>query len=294
MAAKRLAAIVAAVLLVVAAIGARRWLDTGGEVSLGGTPSAVYCDPLVADACRQAFAGRQIIVEAPGVTLDRLIDARDASPLLWVTDQHWIDVLETERDRLGRSAVLGSVERDLAHSDVVLVSSGGLDSACGANITWACVAMSLDGTDIGFDNRNTTVGLLARGSVTAGFIGTPSFATNDIDAGVRSWQAGFDRDLTELASTRRALDEMLTVRGRFQLVTAAAVDWARLSRSGFEAVTPSDSGPAITIALAVVGDAGGRSDDLGAALVDSGWQAGPGPERIGPSPGVLESLRSAS
>lgn len=292
MAGKRLAALLGALLLVVAAVGVRRWIDSGGEVSLGGSPSSVYCDPLMAEACLAAFDGREIIVESPGVTLDRLVETRDDQSLLWVTADVWIEILRSERSRLGRSALVESVETDIAHAEVVVVGDDDLTDACGQTVLWSCLADPSSELDIGFDSRATTVGLASQGHLVAGFMGSPTFATNDLGSSYGQWRARIGPDLTELSPSRSALDEMLTVRGRFDVVSAAEPEWDRLARDGFVVGVPPDSGPAMTAAVASLGGAGGSTDGLRGGLIELGWQAGPAPDRVGAAAGVLESIRN--
>lgn len=291
MAGRRLAAFVGAVLLVVAAVAVRRWIDSGGEVSLGGAPSPVHCDPLVADACRAAFEDRQVIIEQPGLTLDRLLDDRENSSLLWVTSSLWFDILDAERTRLGRTSLIESTSAALAHTEVFLVAEASAEDDCGGVVTWACLADGQGGLEIGLDSRQSTVGLFSQGALVGAFVGSPSYATNDLGPSYGQWRSSLAGSVEELSTSRTALDQMLTVRGQFDVVSASQVQWEGLSREGFIALAPSDAGPQIVMAMAAIGTAGGSADDLATELVGEGWASGPGVDRPGPSPGVYEALR---
>lgn len=292
MAGRRLAALVGAVLLVVAAVGVRRWIDSGGEVSFGGTPSAVYCDPLAADACRAAFEGREVIIEQPGLTLDRLLEDREQTSLLWVTSSLWFDILDAERDRLGRSSMIETRSSPLAHTELVLVAESSSEAACGGEVNWSCLADFRNGLELGFDSRQSTIGLFSQGALVGAFVGSPTFATNDLGSSYGQWRSSLAGQVDQLSTSRTAVNQMLTVRGRFDVVSAAQFQWDALSRDGYLAAWPSDGGPPIVMAMANVGSAGGSADDLASELIDQGWVAGAGDDRAGPNPGVYEALRN--
>lgn len=292
MAGRRLAALVGAVLLIVAAVGIRRWIDTGGEVSLGGTPSPVHCDPLAAAACRAAFEDRQVVIEQPGVTLDRLLEERQDSSLLWVTSSLWFDILDAERTRLGRTSLIDTTSSPLVHTELFLVAEPSAEADCGGVLSWACLAENQSGLEIGLDSRQSTVGLFSQAALVGAFVGSATYATNDLGSSYGQWRSGLAGSVEELSTSRTALDQMLTVRGLFDVVSAAQVQWEGLSREGFVALAPPDAGPQIVIAMAAIGSAGGSGDDLADELVAEGWTSGSGEDRPGPNPGVYEALRS--
>lgn len=291
MAGKRLGALVVAVLLVLAAWAGRQWIDSGGEVAFGGEPSPVYCDALLADECRSSFGDRQVVIELPGRTLDRLLASRENESLVWVTADVWIEILQSERSRLGLGPLVTSVSADLAHTEVLLVGDNSLATACGEP-TWSCLSDLDSGLEIGLDARDSTVGLVSQGQLVAGFLGRPTFASNDLDSTYAQWRARLGNDLTELPSSRSALNDFLTVRGKFNVVSTTAEQWESLSRDGLEAGVPSDTGRPIVVAVAYVGDAGASTTDLERSLVDGGWGSGAGTDRPTPGAGVLESLRN--
>jgi hypothetical protein len=289
MAGKRLGAFVMAAVLVLAAVGIRRWIDSGGEVTLGGTPSPVYCDPLVGEACKAAFPDREVRIEAPGATLDRLLDSRDGESLLWVTADVWVEILQTERARLSRGAVVSSVSDPVASTPLVLVGGATLTDQCPIP-SWECLADGPDGLDVGLDSRDSTVGLLSQGQLVTGFLGTPTFASNDLQSlEYRQWRT--QSGISEGSATTRALDRMLTAVGTFDVAPAALADWQQLGRTDMSSHTPPDAGSDIVIVVAAIGAAGGSSGDLEAELVERDWLPGGGSSAAGPSAGVLEALR---
>jgi hypothetical protein len=182
------------------------------------------------------------------------------------------------------------VSEPLVSTELLLVGDNDVPQACDAP-SWRCLATSGSGLEIGLDHRDTTVGLHAQGQLVAGFFGSQAFAANDLDSSYRRWRASIDDDVTELSVGRSALNELLTVRGKFDVVAASQVEWQRFERSDVEAVSPVDAGPAIVIVVAALGNAGGSTGDLVDELVADGWLAGAPPDRPGPTSGVLEAIR---
>lgn len=301
MAAKRFAALVGAVLLIVGAVLLRGFLDDGGSVAAGRAGAPVVCDPLVIEACEAAFPDVEVTEEDPGVTLDRLLDERDPEPFVWVTAQVWFDIL----------AEVSSRTNPLSSDPIAVASSGRVvafatdrpicpEATAVTNEWWSCLASdeAVD-LDLGFDGPDSTHGLLMLGDLTASYfsdLGRPpgDIVSNDFDSDFKRWRAAMDRRL-KLSKSEPALDVMLTRRGQFDMATTVDARWTGEGRQEvYTAVTPADGEQLVIISAGEIGDSRVEADDLVDRLVEAGWERA-APDSTRPidavSPGVLQALR---
>lgn len=296
MAAKRLAALVGAVLLIVGAVALRGFLDDGGSVAVGREGAPVVCDPLVIEACEEAFPDVDVTEEDPGVTLDRLLDERNPEPFVWVTAQVWFDILDVEIARQGRGSSPVGDTTAVAESNRVLVTGIGVE-ICEQEEQWSCLAAGegdVSKLDIGLDGPDSTMGVLTRGDLASGFFGGTDFASNDFATpGFRTWwnQVG---ERLEPAQRKSSLDDLIVTQGRIDVAVSVQAVWGQVTREGYAAVSPSDGEQVVVIGAGAIGDARVETDELVDLMREQGWQAA-GPGSIRPadavSPGVLQALR---
>ncbi len=301
MAAKRIAALVGALLLIVGAVLLRGFLDDGGSVAVGREPSPVVCDPLVIEACKLAFPDVVVTEEDPGVTLDRLLDERDPDPFVWVTAQVWFDMLAEVSPRTNPMA---SGSQAVASSGRVVAFAADRpvcpEATAATNELWSCLSSDeAADLDLGFDGADSTLGLLMLGDLTAAYFGRIDLAPGDIVSN------DFDSNFARLASSDRrhiensgssaALDVMVTRTGQFDAATTVDARWTGEGRqAGYTAVTPADGEQLVIISAGAIGDARLETDDLADRLVESRWDpADSGAVRPATAvkPGVLQALR---
>ncbi len=301
MAAKRLAALVGAVLLIVGAVVLRGFLDDGGSVAVGREGAPVVCDPLVIEACKLAFPDVEVTEEQPGVTLDRLLDERNPEPFVWVTAQVWFDILGEVSPRptpiMSASVAVASSDRVIAFPTERPICP---EPAVAEKVLWSCLSSADAATlDLGFDGPDSTLGLLMWGDLTAAYFKgvdrqAADIATNDFDADFKRWRAGID-DRLKRASSIAAVDVLVTRQGELDVATTVGAEWSGDGRqAGYTAVTPVDGEQGVVIGAGAIGDARIETDDLAARLVEQGWEPA-APDSTRPAdavpPGVLQALR---
>ena len=151
----RILALVAAVGLVAGAVALRGAIE-GDDASAGDDARiAIWCDPLLADACTSAADGAEVEMIEPGDAFKRLADPQNdgPAPSLWVTAGDWPAALaaanpNTEIPTFGAATPAAS-------SPLVVAAKGAnlalIDSACGQKVTWTCLAESAgrQATDLG-------------------------------------------------------------------------------------------------------------------------------------------------
>ncbi|MDA3040316.1 MAG: hypothetical protein O3C27_12475 [Actinomycetota bacterium] len=296
MVAKRIAALVGALLLIGGAMLLRGFLDDGGSVAVGREGSPVVCDPLVIEACKRAFPDVEVTEEQPGVTLTRLLDQRNPDAFVWVTAQIWFDILEDEITRQGRANPVGDGSTGLVTSPRLLIHESDVE-ICESPERWACLASGEGGAadlDVGLDSTESTIGVLSRADLVTGYFGRSDFASNDFATSeFRSW---WNQTGERLVAAQRssALDDLLVLRGRIDVAPSVVAVWARIARAEYTATQSADGAPDLLISAAAVGEARLDTDDLAELLAEAGWEpADPDPVRLpdAVSPGVLQALR---
>lgn len=266
----------------------RNWIDDGGELSLGGADSIIYCDSAIADACREAFDSAEIRAEAPGVTLDRLLAQTDDTPVVWVAADLWFDIAEAEQVRTGQGVEIIDRSDPIAHSPLVLVAPG-----C-EPVGWACFIEQGPNDDIGIDSLDSSSGVAAYSQAIAARLNRQDFATNDFsDPGFAAWRREFTAQIEFGSSGSSVVDIYTTRRGTYDSIATVDAFTSGIARS-VDTVNPADGGPPLQIRAVAIDGARlpGALGDLEDALVDQGWQAGAGPEVERPSGGAMQALRS--
>ncbi len=294
MAAKRLAALVGALLLVLGAVALRNFLDNDGRVSLGRSAVPVVCDPIVFEACKAAFPDASVEQERPGETLDRLLSSPAPEPTVWVTADVWLEILASESARTRVTDPVGDATK-LAGTDLALAAVEGR-AQC-VELSWSCLAeggAEGGGLELGYEHADSTVGILTRSDLIAAHFGRTDFDNQDLESPeFGSWWTKMQRSL-RVPSQGTAFVTLVVKKGELDVAPVPAALTAANSRGGVDVVLPVDHGRAITIVAASV--AGARLDvgDLAERLTDTGWLA---PSAITPDPdavvdaGVLQALR---
>ncbi len=284
MAVKRLLAIVAAVAMVAGALVFRQFLDDGGDLSLGGARSTIFCDQALADACAETFGSADLTIEAPGKTLDRLLDDTDDGPVVWIAADLWFDILDSERTRLNRGAAATDTSDPLAHTSSVLFGDV-CDPAA-----WACFRSLDSATDVGLDSLDSSSGMAAYSQIVAAELGTQQFAANDFSSAFDEWRRTLRGQTT--FSPQPVIDIFLTRPGTYDLIATTMAEASDLGR-GDTALVPAEDGPDLQIRAVAFDDARlpGALDDLGDALVDLGWDDGAATDSERPSGGAMQALR---
>ncbi len=286
MAVKRLLAIVAAVAMVAGALVFRQFLDDGGDLSLGGASSTIFCDQALADACAETFGSADLIIEAPGKTLDRLLDGTDDDPVVWIAADLWFDILDSERTRLNRGAEATDTSDPLVHTSSVLFGNV-CDPAA-----WACFGSLDSAIDVGLDSLDSSSGVAAYSQIVAAELGTQRFAANDFSASFNDWRRGLFAQTTFSPTSQPVIDIFLTRPGTYDLIATTSAQANDLGQ-GDAALVPVEGGPDLQIRAVGFDDARlpGALDDLADALVDLGWSDGAAPDTDRPSGGALQALR---
>ncbi len=318
----RILALVAAVGLVAGAVALRGAIE-GDDASAGDDARiAIWCDPLLADACTSAADGAEVEMIEPGDAFKRLADPQNdgPAPSLWVTAGDWPAALaaanpNTEIPTFGAATPAAS-------SPLVAAAKGAnlalIDSACGQKVTWTCLAESAgrQATDLGGSAPlgefrlghvvpPSSLGLATLAALLPTVAADPD-APNRGDVDSQAYRGLLDRvDSGELGiATGAAVSKFLTQPGEASVfIGPEAALVTKAEARGFELVTVEPSA-ALTAQVAPLkrdpagdgdapsGDAvAGFADRLGDRLSADGWGE-PTPE-AGTDPGVLAALLDA-
>jgi len=205
--AKRLAAVIVAIVLVAGAFIVRARTHSG-TASGAATSTHIVCATELAAAC-DALRTRTdvtVVTEPAAVTYERLVgDVSAEAPTVWIALQPWAQMVDDTRRRGGRDPLFGQPIA-LASSRLALVGAAArvavVQRSCGAEPAWKCVgqANGAPWTAIGGEPlwRDVTlrhlpvdsgIGLAAFASGVTGWFGRADFTQADLDAdpALRSW-----------------------------------------------------------------------------------------------------------
>lgn len=289
MVAKRLAALVAAVLLIVGAVALRSSLDNGDQSSTtsgstvpsGDSSATITCVSDLADLCRSAAGS---ITVASALWTDTASAARDGkAPAVWVTFEP-----------LASLAAPGEAGAALAETRLATVvkaeRADALSSGCEGSALWACVGYAAGGawTDlggqagwgrlqVGFGDPSTSaLAALGVASAAAGFFGDAAFSSREIEASddfagwlsrlARSVPAGAADDPLSFLITRPAVSVVST--------TEAAV--AAVPSTQVAKIAVDYPAPVASVRVVVVTQPGASAPEsfvrsLTDALTQAGW-----------------------
>ncbi len=324
MVAKRLAALIAAVALVVGAFALRRSLDdsssaapaapTSSDPTSATQPAAgvsIVCVTELAAACDAARAkGADATAEPYADTLSRI--AGGDVPTAWIT------LAPLDRMALddANQRVYADATTQLASSPLVIVAASdratALAAACGGTISWKCIGANsaTAWSNLGgqgswgrllaghADPTRSATGLLTLGTSAASFFGDTAFIQSDINGNVdfglwfQQLEKAIPSGVFPLASP---LDAILG-RKLVSVVGTTEADVAERAGDQRSALTVTPSG-ATAIAVVVLRPGVSLADNtvaaLRAGLTSGGWSDLPvDPPASGlPSSGALRTLR---
>lgn len=273
----RVLALLGAIAMIAGAVVVRGIIDDE-DASADGTGrdpgGRVVCVPELRAVCP---AGGSI--EDAAVTADRLAGSGEVDA--WLTFEPWPAMVDDARTRGGLDPLF---EESEALAASALVAVGPEDAG---DCDWACLVGGE--RRIGGRALDGGLGLLHLGAITAGVVGTSSFATNDLVPTVRS-QISAVADAVQVSGA--PVRQLLQSRAFFDVALAheaearAELDAASPDRkAGLALLYPSP----VTYVVAVGAGDPRLLSGVGAALTDAGWEA---PRTSGlPSAGVLTALR---
>jgi hypothetical protein len=275
----RLLALVGAVAMIVVAVVVRGAIadDTDSGASGGGSDGVVVCALELRDVCPDGA-----IVEEVAMTADRFATSGAEAPAAWLTFDPWPAMVDVVRAQSGLEPMFDADLAPLAASALVIVGPEELGEC-----DWRCVVES--GLRFGTRPLDGGLGLLHLSVLLGGIFGSPSYATNDIDAFARSRIAQL---VDEVEASTGPVRQLLQSRAFFDVAftheveAKAALAEADPSRSaGLALIYP------LPVAFAVVVGTGDVTllDEAADALLEAGWRE---PESSGlPSAGVMTALR---
>ena len=143
----RIAAVVAAVVLIAAAFAYR---DRNDNVEAGGGTGGrvrLYCATEVTDVCESAVAGKnvELHVEPAGLTFDRIVNAATSAAAgvdVWVAPAPYPTMAAEARQRKAATDITGT-PRKIGGARLALVvwkdRQAVMAKACSGTITWKCI-----------------------------------------------------------------------------------------------------------------------------------------------------------
>ncbi|CAN5750944.1 hypothetical protein BH24ACT5_BH24ACT5_23740 [soil metagenome] len=299
MTAKRLAAVLVAVLLVAGAFVVRRqFLDDDSPAGPTQATSVVCITELSAACDALAGQGLAVSVRDAGETLDALATLADpADAPVWITVAPYPAMVDSLR-RANGLPELSPTMIGMAHSELVLaVSTEGraeaLATTCGTGLVFECVVEHVgdDWSDIGGESSWGTVrpsfgevaatatGLIALAAATTARLGTDEVGRDQLgQAGFITWIRGFTS-----AAGRTALSggtPLATMITRPSALDVAATTEAEIVRSGepaarFAVLYPESGMSLQAVAAVPLGSdlASSAVDEATRAVIDDGWTA---------------------
>ena len=328
--ATRVLAFLAAVAMVVGAVAVRNRShdgnSSGGAAARSGPLQLVCASELqqVCDAIASTQRGVNVVVEAAGVTADRLksIDAKTAAVDGWLTPGAWGELVDASRPE-GTAKLFADTTPPLARSPFVLAvwKADRTRLGCGEPVDLACVgdAVAARGFRLGAAPDDQAEGVLSDAALAAAHIKNPNFASNDLtETDLADWLTAVDTSVDRVGRNPggRSFAEMLTfgsaaAEGYLSTEAVIGPQLVRAARRG--QVDLLDVVPLATVDVTFAGRPGDRGSRLRAivrseaaleALRVNGWRvegrppvngvdsARPLPKDDGlPSAGVLQAVR---
>lgn len=260
---KRLAALVATIVMIVGAIFVRSRIDSADSAGTGSSPAgpavgskgvlAIICSTELASACqdlRAVYNSKvEITVEPAGDTLDRLAVApanklSGLLPDLWITLAPFPAMLDESR----QSGPVVLTTTTLAQTDPQLVlqtdRAVALQAACGTAPLWRCIgdfagtpwaehqgAASWGSVRAGFaDPAAEAIGLITLANAVGGYFSATDFSRGDWEA-----DSGFSRWIGRVSSKSRltptSKSPLATLITQASALSIAATNSAEISRT---------------------------------------------------------------
>ena len=294
---KRITALVATVLLILAAVLVRAQIDDNSTSDQSsGTTDQLVCVTELADICRSLeLSSLSVRIEESGVTLDAMavLDPTEQPPL-WLTFEPFPAMVDTLRNGPG-DAPLGFEVEPIASSPIALVTVAGPTAPavddCGQPASWECLGDS--GWATGFArSTDSGTGLLGVTQAAIGYSQATGLALTDAQ-----FQRWLRTVVTSVPATRLSGGTAITtIQTRPSSMDIAVGAEAELGTAQSTAFVVQYAEPMIRadVALAVAPDAtvpNGLADALAAALVDAGWDPPAAtPDQL-PDPETIAAIR---
>ncbi|MGI9579377.1 MAG: hypothetical protein ACR2OH_14355 [Microthrixaceae bacterium] len=328
---KRFLAVIAAVAMVGLAILLRGLIDDGGSGGDGGSSNAgdagadgnltLVCGPELLPACNDLEADLDdvtVMSESEADTAARLaegtLDLDGATA--WLAAGPWPEIAAAEGLDMPEMA-----DSDvLANSPAVIVARSdrmeAINSACGS-ANWSCIGDAAGGewTDLGGESTwgrievglpepDSGAGTVAVNQAVASRVGTPEFATNDLDGpDVEGWFDSLAQQSKDNATSTSPLTQFLRVPGSLGVVGALEAETIQQLESAAVAEELTTTVPEPT-SVAEVRLWAGDEDQVAAilerfgetalveALTANGWRGG-SPDATGlPAAGVMSAVNT--
>jgi|GEM_PF-6769017 len=313
------------VFMIIGAVVVRSSIDNGevsnsiSDLSISKKPKVVYCSEEIQDACDSYEADNsvEVIVEAPGQTLQRFVkNDLELEHSIWIVSQPWPEILKAQRQRQGGSDILGDIT-PLASSEISLTVwadqkqalnkfcenfSKGLSLECVSELagkSWSEISTNRGSGKFKFGHGRAdtdTDGLLAIVGLSASYLGTNKFASNDFDSDFTSWFTRVERSVPSFSpSAGSPIDQMLLI-GSASYDVAIVIDAEQ--RQKIENSREQDNlkliptgNLATIVSVPIAGDASKSiNKEIQKELTDSGWTETDILDNSFPSGGVLSAL----
>jgi hypothetical protein len=291
--------VLAAVVLVLGAIGIRALIDggddDGGSNNQQRGPAHLLCATELAAACQELAdeTGIEVTVAPAGVTADELVRTADTDIDQlgydgWLTFATDAEIVASERERLALAPALGDISDPIGRTPLVLAAwkerADALAPGCGGALTWKCLGdvAGRPWATVGgkaawgtvkpghTDPQTTGDGLAVIGQAATQFFGRSDLDRSDVqdDPAFVDWFEQLERSIPFGTGADSSPFERMLVAGpaAFDVVATTEAEagpgLARASRDRREAVTLLYPSPVAT-ADVVFAPVAGRDTDLG-------------------------------
>ena len=299
MIAKRLAAIVVTVGLIVGALVIRDQVIDGDAGSDQPTRSAtaLVCASEFKSVCNSIeIPGVRISIEQAGVTLDRLAATASTDDIpMWLTFDPFPAMVAVQRTATGQSPLALDV-RPLGSSPIALVTvaDGTIDltTTCGGAVTWRCLGDSQTAT--GFArSTDSGIGLLGVVQATSGYGSAGGVPLTD--AQFQRWLRGLVTSVSPLQlSGETAIATIQTRPSSMDVAVGAVAELgaAQRTRYAVQYAEPMIRADVVLTLPPGASSAAALPDALAAALVADGWAAPSTTPNPLPDPTTVIAVRS--
>ena len=276
MTAKRLAAFVATVVMIIGAIFARSALDKRSSSSDGTTPTAspnkgslnIVCSTDLTSVCQDLVAvygsSLRVTTEAAGITLDRLATADVTDmPDAWITLAPFPAMLVELRPQSPLAVTTSALAQTTPALTMLSDRAQALQSSCGSATLWRCIgditgspwaqhqgSASWGSIRPGFvDPTNEAMGLHTLANALSGYFDGTSFSRNtwEADPEFSSWIRNLSIGAKLTTAAKSPLATLITRSSAFSIAATDTAEVTSSSRAGDSRFTTLTPTPAIAI-----------------------------------------------
>ena len=295
MTAKRVAAIVIAVVLIVAAVLIRNGLDDNSSSATDGTdkPSGgkitVICSTEFEAICKTLPSKYTVTIESAGETLDKLAKDGDSPPDAWITLDPFPSMVDVVRNGSGLTPLSQSVTVAATDAPLLALPPDRLKQfnvGCAGERAWLCIgkvtgqswgqlqAGASGSVNVGITDPATEAGgLLTFGNAVAGFFGGTTFSSNAFtdDPAFVPWIRTMSK--AKIASPDRS--PLATLLTQVSSVNVAATTSSQATTSPqqdkFKTVDVQPAFNNVAVVATFGSNAGGLVDTVRSSLIAAGW-----------------------